>query len=46
MSSPIPKCMWIDQEETMMAALLELQVTKASEWLEYVSVEESIIQKA
>jgi len=46
MLSPTPKHVWIDQEETEMAAWVKWQVTKASDWLEHISLQESIIWKA
>ena len=46
MSSPIAKCMQVNQEETEMAAWVEWQVTEASGWLEYVPLQESIVWKA
>ena len=46
MLSPITKHMQVDQEETKTAAWIKRQVTKASDWLEYMSLKESIIWKA
>ena len=38
--------MWVDQEETDTAAWVEWQATEASNRLEYVSLQESIIRKS
>jgi len=38
--------MWINQEETEMAAWVEWQATEASDQLKHISLQESIIQKA
>jgi len=46
MSSPVAKCMRIDQEETEMAAWVKWQVTKAADQLEHVSLQEYIVWKA
>ena len=46
MSSPIAKCMQANQEETETAAWVKRQVTEASDQLEYVPLQESIVWKA
>ena len=46
MSSPTPKCVWIDQEQTETAAWVEWQATEASNQLEHISLQESIVWKA
>ena len=38
--------MQVNQEETDMAAWVERQATEASNWLEYVSLQELIIRKS
>ena len=43
-SSPVAKCMWVDQEETNTAAWVRWQATKATNRLEYVSLQESIFR--
>jgi len=45
-SSPVAKHMRVDKEETDMAAWVEWQATEATNQLEYVSLQESIIRKS
>ena len=45
-SSPAPKHTQIDQEEDKAAAWITCKMTEALEWLEYISLKESVIWKA
>jgi len=44
--SPIAKCMRVDQEETKTATRIDRQATEASNQLEYMPLQESIVWKA